>query len=175
MMGDIENDVLQPINLAINSFCVQMKKNLQFLENFRNQVDKMEAEFDNTWGSDTNLNNFFFDYEKDVLSDYLLSLNTENKGGIKGLIQQHDVSGLMDTSVVSSLTSAQYMLFENKGKQHLKEELQNLPKQMENPYQILKRFIRWEIMDAEAMIETIETKGLVDKRKNTVCVLKTKH
>lgn len=134
MMGDIENDVLQPINLAINAFCVQMKKNLAFLENFRQQVDKMDAEFDATWGSDTKLNNFFFDYEKDVLSDYLLSLNSENKGAIKGLVQQHDVSSLMDTSVLTSLTSAQYMLFEKKDNHHLKDELQNLPKMMENPY-----------------------------------------
>lgn len=30
---------------------------------------------------------------------------------------------------------------------------------MENPYQILKRFIKWEIMDLEAMIATIEQKN----------------
>lgn len=64
-----------------------------------------------------------------------------------------------------NLSSAQYMLFENKEKLHLKDELQCLPKAMENPYQILKRFIRWEIMDLEAMIETIESKGGSEKRK----------
>jgi len=34
------------------------------------------------------------------------------------------------------------MLFENKEKLHLKEELQALPDGMENPYQILKKFNR---------------------------------
>lgn len=39
---------------------------------------------------------------------------------------------------------------------------------MENPYQILRRFIKWEIMDLEAMVETIESKSEFNKRKNAV-------
>jgi len=39
---------------------------------------------------------------------------------------------------------------------------------MENPYQILRRFIKWEMMDLEAMAETIETKNEFTKRKNIV-------
>ena len=89
IMGEIETDALQPINLQINAFCVQCKKNLSFLEKFKEQVDKMESSFDTTWGSDSNLNKFFFVYEKDVLSDYLLSLNSQNKNGTKGLVQQN--------------------------------------------------------------------------------------
>ena len=36
---------------------------------------------------------------------------------------------------------------------------------MENPFQILKRFIKWEIMDLEAIIEAIESKNEMEKRK----------
>lgn len=39
---------------------------------------------------------------------------------------------------------------------------------MENPYQILRRFIKWEMMDLEAMAETIESKNEFTKRKNIV-------
>jgi len=46
---------------------------------------------------------------------------------------------------------------------------------MENPYEILKRFIKWEIMDLEAMIDTIECKGIMETRKNTTVVSRTKH
>ena len=46
----------------------------------------MEASFDGTWGSNKTLNNFFFTYEKDVLADYLLSLNHAGRGGFKNLI-----------------------------------------------------------------------------------------
>jgi hypothetical protein len=90
-MGNIESDALQPINISINSFMVQCRKNLIFLEKFGSHVDRMDAAFNASWCSDTNLNNFFFDYEKDVLTDYLISLNNHpNKKGIKGLVQQQN-------------------------------------------------------------------------------------
>jgi hypothetical protein len=62
----------------------------------------------------------------------------------------------------------QYILFENEAKRHLKKELNNLPNIMENPYQILRRFIKWEMMDLEAMADTIESKNEFTKRKNSV-------
>ena len=37
---------------------------------------------------------------------------------------------------------------------------------MENPYQILRRFINWEIMDLEAMIETISNRGAIEKKND---------
>ena len=58
------------------------------LNKFKDQVDKLEGEFNNEWGCDTKLNSFFFSYEQDVLSDYLLSLNNQSKKGIQGLIHQ---------------------------------------------------------------------------------------
>jgi len=76
--------------------------------------------------------------------------------GIKGLVERNNTS-IMDSSNSGekSISDGQFMLFENKSKLHLKDELNNLPQTMENPYEILKRFIKWEIMDLEAMIETI--------------------
>ena len=59
-------------------------------------------------------------------------------------------------------------MFENKNKSHLKQQLEDLPSQMENPYQILKRFIRWEIMDLESIIECIESKNELQKRLNSL-------
>ena len=50
------------------------------MEKFRDHVLKLEAAFDSKWGSDPKLNTFFFQYERDVLSDHLLSLNMQNKG-----------------------------------------------------------------------------------------------
>lgn len=137
----------------------------------------MEKTFDSGWGSNSKLNSFFFHYEKDVLSDYLLSLNNQNKAGIQGLVERNN-SSIMDSSKAGSdgnLEAGTYMLFENKQKLHLKDELNNLPKIMENPYEILKRFIKWEIMDLEAMIDTIECKGIMETRKNTTVVSRTKH
>ena len=39
---------------------------------------------------------------------------------------------------------------------------------MDNPYQILKRFIKWEIIDLESMIETIENKNELIRKKNAL-------
>lgn len=69
----------------------------------------------------------------------------------------------------------QFMLFENSNNVHLKQEMTQLPERMENPYKILKRFIRWEIMDLEAMIETLDTKNEMERRKNMLEVQRTKH
>ena len=45
---------------------------------------------------------------------------------------------------------------------------------MENPYQILIRFIKWEIMDLEAMIEAIDSKNEMQRRRNAVNLSKQK-
>jgi len=50
------------------------------MEKFKLQVMQKESDFNSEWASDANLNNFFFEYEKNVLSDHLLSLNQANKG-----------------------------------------------------------------------------------------------
>ena len=50
----------------------------------------------------------------------------------------------------------------------MKAELQNLPNMMENPYKILRRFIKWELMDLEAMIETIESKDEMIKKMHQI-------
>lgn len=54
------------------------------MEKFKEQVGKMEGNFDSSWGCDTKLNNLFFDYEKNVLSDHLLSLNHQKQGLVGG-------------------------------------------------------------------------------------------
>lgn len=38
--------------------------------------------------------------------------------------------------------------------------------EMENPYQILRRFIKWELLDLEAMVETIESKNEIARRRD---------
>lgn len=63
IMGEIESNQLSPLSMQINSFCGQCKRNLSMLEKFKDQIDKLEMEFNNEWGCDTKLNSFFFSYE----------------------------------------------------------------------------------------------------------------
>ena len=48
---------------------------MAFMEKFKAHVLTMESSFDGTWGSNSLLNNFFYNYEKNVLSGHLISLH----------------------------------------------------------------------------------------------------
>jgi hypothetical protein len=65
-------------------------------------------------------------------------------------------------------------LFENEKKRHLKDTLDNLDSEMENPYQILRRFLKWEMLDLEAMIETIDGKNEISRRRDKLKASKHK-
>ena len=72
------NDLTAAFNLKINDFGYQCRKNIQFLGKFKETVDKMRENFDGEWASDTRLNQFFFDYEKSVLTNYLLGIQNKD-------------------------------------------------------------------------------------------------
>ena len=55
-MGDIEESKLMPISLDINEFCTSCKRNIVFMDKFKEQVNKMEMGFNAGWGSDSKLN-----------------------------------------------------------------------------------------------------------------------
>jgi Zn/Cd-binding protein ZinT len=60
------------------------------------------------------------------------------------------------------------MLFENEANADLKRDLTELPQRIANPFKTLKRYIRWELMDLEAIIETVEDKTELVKAKNSI-------
>lgn len=168
---------MQAINLNLNGFSYQCKKNINFLSRFREQIVKMEDGYSGEWSSNKSLNNFFFEYEKQIQTDYLISTKDKNFS----TYQDRDPNTFNNTTIVDSIKMAyepEYgtkLLFENKENAHLKEELINLPQRMDNPFTALKRYIKWEIMDLEAMIESIETKSDMAKCKNSMGVSLTKH
>lgn len=57
----------------------------------------------------------------------------------------------------------EYMVFENKKNQELKYRMEELPEVMQNPYVMLKRFIKWEQLDLESMVEMVESKEEIIK------------
>jgi len=60
IMGDMDHAQLQPINISINEFAAACRRNMKFMEKFREHVLALESTFDSKWGSDAKLNNFFF-------------------------------------------------------------------------------------------------------------------
>lgn len=71
LLGDIDLSALQSINTGVNQFCQQCKHNLVFLDKFKNQVLEMEKGFDYNWGSNSKLNRYFYQYEREVLTGHI--------------------------------------------------------------------------------------------------------
>jgi hypothetical protein len=61
--------------------------------------------------------------------------------------------------MATSLDCNNKLLFENQDNKEIKDDLVQLPSKMKNPYLILKRYIKWEIKDLEAIIDSIESRA----------------
>lgn len=57
------------------------------------------------------------------------------------------------------------MLFKHPSKSDAKDQLENLPTQINNPFKIMKLWIRWEMLDLSAMLEAIEIKAALEMKK----------
>ena len=51
-----------------------------------------------------------------------------------------------------------FLLLKHPQKNEAKESLENLPKEMLNPFRIMKLWLRWESLDIVALLEAIEVK-----------------
>lgn len=57
------------------------------------------------------------------------------------------------------------MLFKHPSKSDAKDSLENLPGQINNPFKIMKLWIRWEMLDLQAMLEAVEIKSALEMKK----------
>lgn len=132
----------------------------------------MEKNFDSKWGSNKGLNKYFYQYERDVLTSHIKVLEQNRKEAVeRGRLNSMEMP---DVGLAKAEDADQFILFENEKKRHLKDRLDNLDAEMENPYQILRRFIKWEMLDLEAMIETIEGKNEISRRRDKLKATKHK-
>lgn len=132
----------------------------------------MEKNFDYKWGSNQNLNKYFYQYERDILTGHIQVLEQKRKDEIeRGRLNSMEMP---DIGLAKQEDADQFILFENEKKRHLKDRLDNLNSEMENPYQILRRFIKWEMLDLEAMIETIDGKNEISRRRDKLKATKHK-
>jgi len=57
------------------------------------------------------------------------------------------------------------LLFLNENKGNLRKTLEELPKMMQNPFTVMRRWLNYEILDLEAILEAISRKSEMDRRK----------
>ena len=87
------------------------------------------------------LNKFFLKYESTCLQDYINGVEQSGQA-VNKIIEKGKL-----------IDAKQFSLFLNEKNEDLKEEL--MTEQTQSPYKILQKFVIWEIMDLEAIIEAI--------------------
>ena len=63
-------------------------------------------------------------------------------------------------------TDNQYMVFDAPQNQQLRDELESLPHKMQNPFTDMRRWLKFEILDLQAILEAIDKKNEMEKRRN---------
>jgi len=59
-----------------------------------------------------------------------------------------------------------HLLLENPANKALRQDFEELPQRMENPFTNLIRWLRFEVLDLNAILEAIERKNDLEKKKN---------
>lgn len=63
-------------------------------------------------------------------------------------------------------TDDQYLVFGASGNNELRTELSDLPHKMQNPFTDMRRWLKFEILDLNAILEAIDKKNETEKRRN---------
>jgi hypothetical protein len=57
-------------------------------------------------------------------------------------------------------------VFEATQNQDLRTEMESLPHKMQNPFTDMRRWLKFEILDLQAILEAIDKKNEMEKRRN---------
>eukprot|EP00347_Sterkiella_histriomuscorum_P020499 403337564 len=134
-MGEITESKIQKQNNSMNKFAGQIKKLYQFLEKFRDTVGKLEQAYDAQWIYHKQLNEYIYQYEEQNLRTYA-GTKFEN-----------------------------FLLFKHPLKTQAKDILENLPTEIRNPFKIMKLWLKWEMLDINALLEAIDRKTALETKK----------
>lgn len=66
------------------------------------------------------------------------------------------------------------MVFENEANVDLRRDIETLPQRMQNPFTVIRRWLKFEILDLAAILEAIEKKSEMEKRRNQKIVQRNK-
>jgi hypothetical protein len=58
-----------------------------------------------------------------------------------------------------------FMLFKHPLKTLAKDQLENLPYDITNPFKIMKLWLKWEMLDIIALLEAIDVKSSMEAKK----------
>ena len=115
----------------------------------------MEVEFDQALRNHDQLNNMLHAYETNLIDRY---------------VQEHKSVSQAEDDFDDELNPQTYMVFEKlvqkqPDTQSAVYEWADLPAKMNNPFSVMRRWLKYEILDLEAILEAIQKKNEMEKRK----------
>jgi hypothetical protein len=61
-----------------------------------------------------------------------------------------------------------FMLFKHPHKFEAKQAIEDLPKQVQSPFKVMKLWMKWEMSDINAMMESIEAKSELEGKRFSI-------
>lgn len=135
----------------IAKFVLITKNMTQFLNKFIEYINQMIKKFDENNQRFASLNKFLYEYEIHSVQTYSPMMNQYlgSKANMPSRLQLPE----------------EQLLFENSKNANLKEDFDNLQLRIINPFIQLKQWLKYELMDIEALQDAIERSGELVKKK----------
>ncbi len=94
---------------------------------------------------------------------HLQEMETEFESGVTSTYQMNQIMSHYENTLYSNYSQKdvpnnQYRVFE----EHIVEEIDEYPVKMQNPFKIMIRWLKFEILDIEAILEAISKKNEMD-------------
>jgi hypothetical protein len=102
------------------------------------------------------MNSLLVTYEKHLIQSYGDDAN-RSKTVMVGTTVMHNLEPDTDN---------QYMVFEASQNLDIRNEMDSLPHKMQNPFTDMRRWLKFEILDLQAILEAIDKKNEMEKRRN---------
>lgn len=134
-------------------FVLVTKQMQSFLQKFIEYVNTMAKKFEENNTKLASLNKFLYEYEELSVQTYSPKIN-QYLGSASNLPSKKQLP-------------EEQLLFENSKNANLKEDLDNLPLKIINPFIQLRQWLKYELLDIEALQEAIERSSDLVKRKQS--------
>lgn len=130
------------------TFYGQATKMLAFLKQFKTHIDQMETEFEHALISSQKMNGMLATYEGALIESYGQNLRNKSARASMQLFESDD----------------HYMIFDAVQNADTRNDLDELPARMQNPFSNMRRWLKFELSDLKAILQAIEKKNEMDKR-----------
>ena len=111
----------------------------------------MEQEFEQSLVNSQMMNSMLGTYETNLIDSY-------------GDGQRRGRKRAQQTAFVSDQDD-HYMIFDAVQNAETRTQLDTLPSKMTNPFTVMRRWLKFELLDLKAMLEAIEKKNEMEKRR----------